>query len=163
MSDCSISWREESIETEGEIIFGNDYVDRLYQDEPLALPDARLDVEDDEETDQNGPFWRLDTCDRSPLNPGNNKKAIFIATRDTVVLTLFSNFRRCKWNVNTARTCSVDICTYGSWTGKMMFDGTTEQISCITQHEDYPHHSERSKRQIVPSSCRRIWEQVSQI
>ena len=57
------------------------------------------------------PFWSLDTCDESPLNPGNNKKAIFIATRDTVVLTLF---------------CSVDICTYGSWTGKMMFDGTTE-------------------------------------
>ena len=53
----------------------------------------------------------LDACDKSPLNPGNNKKAIFIATRDTVVLTLF---------------CSVDICTYGSWTGKMMFDGTTE-------------------------------------
>ena len=54
MSDCSISWREESTETEGEIIFGNDYVDRLYQDEPLAPPpppDARLDVEDDEETD----------------------------------------------------------------------------------------------------------------
>ena len=49
------------------------------------------------------PFWRLDTCDKSPLNPGNNKKAIFIATRDTVILTLF---------------CSVDICTYGSWTGK---------------------------------------------
>ena len=42
------------------------------------------------------PFWRPDTCDKSPLNPGNNKKAIFIATRDTVVLTLFSNFRRCK-------------------------------------------------------------------
>ena len=42
------------------------------------------------------PFWRLDTCDKSPLNPGNNKKAIFIATRDTVVLTLSSNFRRCK-------------------------------------------------------------------
>ena len=39
------------------------------------------------------PFSRLDTCDKSPLNPGNNKKAIFIATRDTVVLTLFSNFR----------------------------------------------------------------------
>ena len=87
------------------------------------------------------PFWSLDTCDKSPLNPGNSKKAIFIATRDTVVLTLF---------------CSVDICTYGSWTGKMMLDGTTEPISCITQHEDYLHHSERSKRQIVPSSCRRI-------
>ena len=57
------------------------------------------------------PFWRPDTCDKSPLNPGNSKKAIFIATRDTVCLTLF---------------CSVDICTYGSWTGKMMFDGTTE-------------------------------------
>ena len=54
MSDYSISWREESTETEGEIIFGNDYVDRLYQDEPLALPDARLDVEDNEETDQDG-------------------------------------------------------------------------------------------------------------
>ena len=54
MSYCSISWREESTETEGEIIFGNDYVDRLYQDEPLAPPDARLDVEDDEETDHDG-------------------------------------------------------------------------------------------------------------
>ena len=54
MSDCSISWREESIETEGEVIFGNDYVDRLYQDEPLAPPDTRLDVQDDEETDQDG-------------------------------------------------------------------------------------------------------------
>ena len=52
MSDCSISWGEESTETEGAIIFGNDYVDCLYQDEPLAPPDARLDVEDDEETDQ---------------------------------------------------------------------------------------------------------------
>ena len=52
MSDCSISWREESTETEGEIIFGNDYVDRLYQGEPLAPPDARPDVEDDEETNQ---------------------------------------------------------------------------------------------------------------
>ena len=91
------------------------------------------------------------------------RKPFLSPARDTVVLTLFSNFRRCKWNVNTARSCSVDICTYGSWTGKMMFDGTTEQISCITQHEDYLHHSERSKRQIVPSSCRRIWEQVSQI
>ena len=49
-----ISWREESAETEGEIIFGNDYVDRLYQDEPLVPPDARLDAEDDEETDQDG-------------------------------------------------------------------------------------------------------------
>ena len=54
MSDCSISWREESTEREGEIIFGNDYVDRLYQDEPFASPDARLDVQDDEETDQDG-------------------------------------------------------------------------------------------------------------
>ena len=54
MSDCSISWREESTETEGEIIFGNDYVDRLYQDEPLTPPDARFHVEDDEETDQDG-------------------------------------------------------------------------------------------------------------
>ena len=52
MTDCSISWRVESTETEGAIIFGNDYVDRLYQDEPLAPPDARLDVEDDEETNQ---------------------------------------------------------------------------------------------------------------
>ena len=54
MSDCSISWKQESTETEGEIIFGNDYVDRLYQDEPLAPPNTRLDVEDDEETDQDG-------------------------------------------------------------------------------------------------------------
>ena len=54
MSDCSISWRGESTETEGEIIFGNDYVDRPYQDEPFAPPDARLNVEDDEETDQDG-------------------------------------------------------------------------------------------------------------
>ena len=147
MSDCSISWREESTETEDEIIFGNDYVDRLFQDEPLVPSDAQPDVEDNEDTDQDSlwwPFWRLDTCDKSPLIPGNNKKAIFIATRDTVVLTLFSNFRRCKWNVNTARSCSVNICTYGSWTGKMMFVGTIEQISCITQHEDYPHHTCKS-------------------
>ena len=88
------------------------------------------------------PFWRLDTCDKSPLNPCNNTKAIFIAARDTVFLTLFSNFRRCKLNVNIARSCIVDICTYGSWTGKMMFDGTIEQIGCITQHvEEYPHHT----------------------
>ena len=46
MSDCSISWREESTETEGEIIFGNDYVD--------PPPDARLDVEGNDETDQDG-------------------------------------------------------------------------------------------------------------
>ena len=49
MSDCRSSWREESTETEGEIIFGNDYVDH-----PLAPSDARLDIEDDEETDQDG-------------------------------------------------------------------------------------------------------------
>ena len=54
MSDCSISQREESTETEGKIIFGNDYVDHPYQDEPLVPPDAQLDVEDDEETDQDG-------------------------------------------------------------------------------------------------------------
>ena len=54
MSDCSISWREESTETEGETIFGNDYVDRPYQDVPLAPSDARFDVEDNEETDQDG-------------------------------------------------------------------------------------------------------------
>ena len=54
MSDCRSSWREESTETEGEIIFGNDYVDHPYQDEPLAPSDARLDIEDDEETDQDG-------------------------------------------------------------------------------------------------------------
>ena len=52
MSDCSISWREESTETEDEIIFGNNYVDRLFQDEPLVPSDARLDVEDNEDTDQ---------------------------------------------------------------------------------------------------------------
>ena len=104
MSDCSISWREESTETEGEIIFGNDYVDRLYQDEPLAPPPPppqMLDLMSKTmkkltKTVFRWPFWRLDTCDKSPLNPGNNKKAIFIATCDTVVLTLFSNFRRCK-------------------------------------------------------------------
>ena len=54
MSDCRSSWREESTETEGEIIFGNDYIDCPYQDKPLAPPDARRDVEDDEETDEDG-------------------------------------------------------------------------------------------------------------
>ena len=53
-SDCSISWKEESTETEGEIIFGNDYADHSYQDEPLTPPNTRFDVEDDEETDQDG-------------------------------------------------------------------------------------------------------------
>ena len=52
MPDCSISWREESTGTEGKIIFGNDYVNHPYQDEPLVPPDARIDVEDDEETHQ---------------------------------------------------------------------------------------------------------------
>ena len=114
MSDCSISWREESTEKDSEIIFGNDYVDRLYQDEPLApqmLDLMSKTMKKLTKTVFRWPFWRLVTCDKSPLNPGNNKKAIFIATRDTVVLTLF---------------CCVDICTYGGWTGKMMFDGTTE-------------------------------------
>ena len=51
----SMSWKQDSTETEGEIIFGNDYVDRQhFNDEPLAQPNTRLDVEDDEETDQDG-------------------------------------------------------------------------------------------------------------
>ena len=51
----SMSWKQDLTETELETIFGNDYVDRQhFNDEPLNPPNTRLDVEDDEETDQDG-------------------------------------------------------------------------------------------------------------
>ena len=85
MSDYSISWREKSTETEGEkFYFGERSPTLIAQTKIKPSPRQMLDLwsktmEKPTKTVLLQPFCRLDTCDKTPLNPGNNKKASFLS------------------------------------------------------------------------------------